>query len=67
MFRSLSLKFSCIEIDRNATLMWLNKNVAKINAMFKILDIMSFRYIYICVCVCVCILIILDLELVLST
>ena len=41
--------------------MWLNKSVAKINAMFKILDIMSFRYIYIyiymyrCVCVCVCV------------
>ena len=29
------------------TLMWLNKSIAKINAMFKILDITSLRFFYI--------------------
>ena len=48
MFRkAFVLKFSHTKVDWNATLTRLNKSVAIINTMFKILDIMSLRYIYI--------------------
>ena len=40
-------KFSIIEVDWNAMLMWLNKSIATIYVMLKILDIMSLRFIYI--------------------
>ena len=34
-------------MDRNAILMWLNINIVIINAILKILDITSLRFIYI--------------------
>ena len=43
----LSLTIKYTEMDWNATLMWFNKSVARINVMFKILDITNLRYIYI--------------------